>query len=46
MGRSSAWPRKLSAAAGIAALMTGAVATRPGERVCVLICGAGTAGFA
>ncbi len=36
---------ELSAAAGVAALMAGAIATRPGERVCALICGAGTAGL-
>ena len=35
----------LSGAASIAALMTGAVAIRPGERVCGLVCGAGTEGM-
>ncbi len=36
---------ELAAAASIAALMTGAVTTRTGERVCALICGAGTDGM-
>jgi threonine dehydratase len=34
----------LSGAASIAALMAGAVKTRPGERVCGLVCGAGPEG--
>jgi threonine dehydratase len=37
---------ELSAAAAIAALMTGAVTAGAGERVCALICGAGTDGMA
>ena len=37
---------ELSAAASIAALMTGAVTAGAGERVCALICGAGTDGMA
>ena len=36
---------ELAAAASIAALMTGAVVAEPGERVCALICGAGSAGM-
>lgn len=36
---------ELSGAAGIAALQTGRVAPRPGETVCVVICGAGTDGL-
>ena len=37
---------ELSAAASIAALMSGAVTAGAGERVCALICGAGTDGMA
>ena len=36
----------LSGAASVAALMTGAVKIRPGERVCGLVCGAGPEGIA
>lgn len=35
----------LSASAGIAALRTGAYAPKPGETVCVLVCGAGDEGI-
>jgi threonine dehydratase len=36
---------ELSGAAGVAALRTGRVRTRPGERGCAVICGAGTDGL-
>jgi threonine dehydratase len=36
---------ELSAAAGIAALTTGKIELCPGEKICALICGAGTAGL-
>lgn len=36
---------ELSGAAGIAALMSGAVTVRPGSTVCALVCGAGTDGM-
>ncbi|GHD63149.1 serine/threonine dehydratase [Thalassobaculum fulvum] len=37
---------ELSGAAGVAALMSGAVTVRPGATVCALVCGAGTDGLA
>jgi threonine dehydratase len=36
----------LSGAAAAAALKTGAVTVRPGEKVCALVCGAGPDGIA
>lgn len=36
---------ELSGAAGVAALMTGAVTVRPGSTVCALVCGSGTDGM-
>jgi threonine dehydratase len=36
---------ELSGAAGVAALMAGAVTVRPGSTVCALVCGAGTDGL-
>ena len=37
---------ELGGAAAVAALLTGAYQPRPGERVCAVICGAGTDGMA
>lgn len=36
---------EMSGAAGLAALMTGAVVLQPGETVCAIVCGAGTDGM-
>lgn len=36
---------EMSGAAGLAALMTGAVTAQPGETVCAIVCGAGTDGM-
>lgn len=36
---------ELASAAAVAALRTGAVVTRPGERVCAIVCSAGTDGL-